>query len=1148
VNTPVPITPRNCPAGPRFVGDPIDVVTGAATDTPIDLAQRGPIPFRWVRYYSSARRNIQGSLGWGHSHEFDLCLRRDLDGIRYEGPLGEVIGFPDLEMGESRAAGGKLLTRKNAYDFVIAQTGEPDQEFRFASGSDVGRLVRLRSGSDTIEFACGASGALKEIVDSRGRLIRVTYDVVGRVVGLTLPDPNDREKVQVLLTYEYDDEGNLIRAADLYHTSLSFAYDRAGLMIRRTDRNGYSFHFEYDDLGRCIHSRGDDGLFEVFLEYYPEAKMTFVRRGDGGQWIYHYNEAGVITQIIDPYGNATTFVIDDLGRPIQEIDPNGNVTQLHYNWLGQHDYRIDPNGYYLEAYAANASATGALPSRLPETPLEWEFGNLVRRDTIKPPTNDDPVLCLFPMSVRHTILDDSNVDQAASHSSGTPELQQADDYERPIERGGIGFTERWKYDANGNLIEHRDRDGGVSRWVFGSWNSLQKEINPLGHVIQYEHTVQGLVSKVIDPGGHVTEYGYNLRGELIEVRRLGRVRESYRRDNAGNIVCKTNTEGQALVNWEIGPGNLDMTRILSSGEKHEFEYDERGRITVAKAPSGTVTMDYDEEGRLLSDRRDGEGVVHEFGRRSLLSTTYFEKLRVRYGTDNSGDWLITDPLGGQHRFKCSSSGSVAKQFANGHRELCRYDTAGRCLHKAVVRMSSAATPWMRSYGYSLAGDLLSVIDTDDGQTKYAHDIAHRLAEEVTPGGGSRRFGYDTAGNLLFQPGLTDVAIEAGNRIRKANGDLFNYNDRDQISFRTSQRATTRYEYDDLDMLVRCDINGSEWTASYDPLGRRVRKVWQGCATTYYWDDFRLACELRPDGSVRIYIYVDEIALVPFLFLEFADLGAKPDSGSCYYLFTNQIGVPIRVEDANGKVCWKARIDPYGRAEVSKDSTIDMPLRFPGHYFDAETGLHYNRYRYFSPELGRYLQSDPAGQLGGINLFAYPVNPLTNVDITGLTTGPPRPSMRINLLPKAAAAPAAGAECGTAADPAVQDYGKEGEIVRRFDSKQGIKDAKKNGIPFDPEKGNGIPTTSTDIEPRDPDKIKKATGADAADHFADIDISGKKVLRTKTKEGQPEIRVQEDINPEDIVATGRTEKGRGKPGARQRAQEEGRRGRDDDDYD
>jgi RHS repeat-associated protein len=978
----MPPASQLCRSDPRFVGDPIDVVTGANTDAPVDLTQRGPILFQWVRYYDSARSHIHGSLGWGQSHDFDRTLTRDLDGLRYEDPTGRVVGFIDIDVGNRFVAGGLTLTRINEPTYLVTTPGQPDEEYRFTPTSNVARLARLIQGKNTIELRY-TNGLLSEIIDSRGRLIRVTSDKGNRVLRLEVIDPKNNLPILALLTYDYDPAGNLIRATDYLHHTLSFAYDAANRMTRRTDRVGYAFHFRYDDEGRCVHSRGDDGLFEVTLDYQPDAKTTFVRRGDGGQWIYFYNDAGTITQITDPYGNATQFIQDDAGRTVQEVDPLGNVTELHYNWLGQHDYRIDPNGHVLPTRAQDPDPPDPLAYQLPETPMEWEFGNLLSRDTITPPTKDDPVLCLFPASVYNAVLGMVNPGQPKPNMNGAPATEQLDEHDRPLEQTGPNFTERWQYDPYGNLIEHRDREGSVSRYVFGSWNSLKQEIDPLGHVTKYEHTTQGSVAKVVDPGGTVTEYGYDLCERLIEVRRQGKVRETYRRDKAGNIIGKKDAQGKSLVTWEIGPGNLDAVRVLASGERHEFAYDERGNILSAKAPSGAVTMTYDEDGKVLSDQRDGKGVVHDFEWATLLSTTYFDKFKVVYETDDNGDLLITDPLGGQHRFKRSPNGLIAKLFASGDRELCHFDSEGRCLHKAVVRASSGMKPRMRSYHYSQTGDLLTVNDTESGYTKYAYDQAHRLGKETIPGGETRYFGFDAAGNLMFQPGLADVAYDPGNRITRANGDLFAHNTRDHISVRMNGRSKTHYHYNDLDMLVRCDIDGAEWTATYDPLCRRVQKTWVGRTTTYYWDDFRLAAEVRNDDSVRIYIYADEVALVPFLFVEYADLEAEPSEGKLYYIFTNQVGVPIRVENDAGKSCWTARIDPFGYAHIGKGSTIEMPLRFPGHYFDPETGLHYNRFRYFSPELGRYLQSDPAGQDGGVNLYAYPVNPLIGVDIDGM---------------------------------------------------------------------------------------------------------------------------------------------------------------------
>src|SRR5262249_54105396 len=114
-------SPSPCRSNPRFVGDPIDVVTGANTDTPVDLAQRGPILFQWVRYYSSARSRTRCSLGWGHSHDFDRLLHRDLDGLRYEDPLGGTVDFQDLPVGADDLAGGMPLTRIAEQSYCLLQ-------------------------------------------------------------------------------------------------------------------------------------------------------------------------------------------------------------------------------------------------------------------------------------------------------------------------------------------------------------------------------------------------------------------------------------------------------------------------------------------------------------------------------------------------------------------------------------------------------------------------------------------------------------------------------------------------------------------------------------------------------------------------------------------------------------------------------------------------------------------------------------------------------------------------------------------------------------------------------------------------------------------------------------------------------------------
>ena len=216
-----------------------------------------------------------------------------------------------------------------------------------------------------------------------------------------------------------------------------------------------------------------------------------------------------------------------------------------------------------------------------------------------------------------------------------------------------------------------------------------------------------------------------------------------------------------------------------------------------------------------------------------------------------------------------------------------------------------------------------------------------------------------------------------------------YDHRDNIvEIRHPNGEWTRFRYDGFDQLTkikwsdRTDI----WRAEYDGLGRRVRKQYGWRTWEYYWDDDRLACEVDPEGRLRIYVYASEDAFVPFMWVDYASVDAEPADGRAYYIFTNQIGAPLRIEDASGREVWCVqRYDAYGAVEIDEGAEVACSLRWPGHFYDEETGLHYNRYRYYSPRMARYIQTDPLGVSGGLNTHAAPKNPVVFVDLLGLTS-------------------------------------------------------------------------------------------------------------------------------------------------------------------
>jgi RHS repeat-associated protein len=975
----------------RTVGDPVDVVTGANLDVTTDFQLIGPLKLNWHRYYDSSQHRRPCALGWGHTHEYDRRLEFDVDGVRYVSPVGKAIGFPPLlRDGDEFTRGGVRLRRVEARVYQAHQRGEPAFEFHFRDGWPGALLIRAFQGADSLRFHYGPAGYLEGLTDSLGRKVRVEHDRRGRVLGLTLAGPTP-DKDRRLLTCRYDAAGNLVEGVDAYKNAFRFRYDADNRMTAKTDRRGYTFHFEYDTEGRCVHSAGQDGLHEVRLRYLAAERITYVTKADGGEWAYFYDPNKALTQVIDPLGGVTQYRLDDQGRLAEEVDPNGNVSRMVYDGAGGLTGKITPLGDFV-AIPEDFSAPRPRTHRVANCPLEWEYGDLFAGRPITLPPSDDPVLRRLPSFALQLIRTVSPQRLGFDASPNAPEPgRHATADGRVYDDLGLllsqtlpeGGARRWTYNANGNIVRYCDADGSTSKYEYTSWNLPSRVNDPLGRTVSYRFTPSGQLSEVTDAGGTVSEFAFDRKDRLTRVSRHGEVKDQYRYDQADNLVAKLDGRSQTLVTLEVGPANQKKAKRLSSGEEYTFSYDDRGRLLCSTGGDFEVSFAYDAQGRRTQDLRDGRGVKHRFDCRGRSETTYFDHFTVRCRRNKDDALVIEDPGGRRHTVVQLEHGLVVRTLSNGSREVSQYNDRGNCLVKVHLGGRPTAPLWSRTYLYSAEGDLLEVQDSLAGTARYAYDSAHRLVGVQLPGGEKQNFVYDNGGNLLQQPGLEDVAMRDGNRLLSVSGDRFDYNDRGHVASRQGPRGDTRYHYDASGMLTRCETVHGVWHARYDPLGRRIAKWFGDHRVEYFWDTDRLAAEVNEAGRVRLYVYADRLALVPLMLLEYDSVDADPASGRRYFVFCNQIGAPVLVEDGEGRQVWSARLDPYGKAHVDPGSSLDMPLRFPGHYWDEETGLHYNRFRYYSPELGRYLQSDPIGLDGGFNVYAYPASPLTQADVRGL---------------------------------------------------------------------------------------------------------------------------------------------------------------------
>ncbi|WP_414888182.1 RHS repeat domain-containing protein, partial [Pseudomonas sp. IT-93MI4] len=257
------------------------------------------------------------------------------------------------------------------------------------------------------------------------------------------------------------------------------------------------------------------------------------------------------------------------------------------------------------------------------------------------------------------------------------------------------------------------------------------------------------------------------------------------------------------------------------------------------------------------------------------------------------------------------------------------------------------------------------------------------------------FAHDPAGNLLMQdrPGPTRIK---GNRLlmqgdRHYDYDAFGNLIRERRG--RDQLLITEYRYDCQHRLIGLTrADGQTASYQYDAFGRRIRKTVDGQTTEFFWQGDHLVAESSKTHH-RSYVYE------PGTFRPLALLDGKGPKRACpFYYQLDHLGTPQELTDYSGEIVWSAQYDAYGKVSaitLAGEDYLDQPLRFQGQYFDAESGLHYNRHRYYDPRLGRYLTPDPIKLAGGLNQYQYVPNPTGWVDPLGLScscppTNPRRP--------------------------------------------------------------------------------------------------------------------------------------------------------------
>ncbi|MFE7108223.1 putative T7SS-secreted protein [Streptomyces sp. NPDC057575] len=735
--------------------------------------------------------------------------------------------------------------------------------------------------------------------------------------------------------FTYDPRGDLLARTDALGVRTAFAYDEDGRLVSTTAPDGGELRTVRGPFGLPVEVVGPDGN-RVLSEFDERGNRTTVTDQAGSTTRYTYDRAGRLTSVTDALGATTHVVCDAAGLPVKVTGPTGAVTRTERDALGRPVRVTDPAGG--------------------TTRLEWHAdGQLARRT------------------------------------------------------GPDGATESWTFDGEGNRLTHTDASGGVTRSEYTHFDLPLARTGPDGVRHEFEHDAELRLTRVTNPQGLTWTYEYDAAGRLVSETDFDGRTLTYETDATGRLTARTDALGGTIAYERDQLGQVVSKDI--DGHVTTYAYDRAGRLLEAVGPENEIRYQYDRRGRTKTELVDGRPVSYSYdvlGRRTKRITPTGHVTSYTYGPDGSPQRLTS----GDHRIDFTHDGAgreLVRAFDDTLSMTSAWDEAGRLAVQHITAGTRAVNS--RAYSYRADGNLTCVADRLSGTRTFDLDPAGRVTA-VHAKDWTERYAYDDAGNQTSaswpsgHPGseATGPRAYTGTTLTRAGNVRFEHDALGRVTLRQKIRLsrkpdTWRYTWDTENRLTSVTTpDGTRWRYRYDPLGRRTAKQRLRAAdgsvaeeVRFTWDGLTL-CEQtthHPNSPNAVALTWEHRGHAPLAQTErilTADDGQEEIDRRFFAIATDLIGTPTELIDETGHIAWRSRATLWGTTAWSRNSGTYTPLRFPGQYYDPETGLHYNVFRHYDPETGRYATPDPLGLAPAPNPVAYVPNPCTWMDPFGLAPG------------------------------------------------------------------------------------------------------------------------------------------------------------------
>ncbi|WP_374173284.1 DUF6531 domain-containing protein [Flavobacterium tructae] len=801
---------------------------------------------------------------------------------------------------------------------------------------------------------------------------------------------------RAVTTYYYEPSQLVTQIKDPMGNSTFFDYTEFMELYREIDPEGRILGFNYDDRGNKTATVYPDGTEEIMI-YDEENRPSIAIDPEGNKTVYLYKEdrPDQLKTIIAPDKTTSHFTYNNNGL-LATVAKNNNKLELIYD-----------DQFNLIEWRENNQKLKS-----------WEYDHRGRVQAIYTPMQMADYFTYDALDrVRQIVEKDSNVIQFTYNN-----------YDEVIALKDNKNNIKFSYTPLGSLAT-REQNGVKVRFDYDKMEHLQAIKNEENEVYYFSRNKAGQIIKETAFDGMAKKYQRNLAGEVTRIDHGNGKFTDYEQDALGRITRADYHDGT----WETYTYNKNgfLTEAVNQNVSILLERDEMGRIVKETQKQQldkndnaiTLISTYNKLGQRIginsslgaeiSTHYNSKGQLERIEAQSNELKEQHQKWETTLKRDELGREIERFTTGGLHiKTSYNNNGKQKEQevFANGKRTGSRYynwDT-NQQLRSAVNQMTSNIT----YFDYDDFGNLAKADYNGKEQLYKTPDAVGNLYK--TPDRSDRKYGK--GGKLLQDEKYHYKYDELGNLIHKSSRNINEElkfeepaNWIDKLAGNKSEETRLQQEHEQwqdgdttynwlangrLESITNPD--GKKVYFEYDALGRRTVKIANQKINRYVWDGNVLIHEWKYDLSERPKLIVEDDDLVYDKQEPIENLitwvyqggsfvpSAKIIGEEKFSIINDYIGRPVQAYDEKGNVVWETDYDIYGDLRNLEGDRSFIPFRQLGQYEDVETGLYYNRFRYYSSESGRYISQDPIRIFGGNAFYAYVHNSNCWVDIFGLS--------------------------------------------------------------------------------------------------------------------------------------------------------------------